>query len=772
MTKFRLISKLTTIRSFVLMLLIVAFGQMNTFAQSVGLVFGGGGVRGMSHIGVLKALEENGIPIDYISGTSAGAVVGALYSIGLSPAEIEKLVLSTEFLEWATGEINEDLDYYYNRNVPNASWVSLKFSLDSVIRTHIPTSVINSARTDFALMEGMSTAIARAKYNFDSLFVPYRCVAADIITKKPITFKNGDLPLAVRASMAYPFYFTPVSYNNMILFDGGIYNNFPADVMLKEFNPDVIIGVNAGSYPDIPYEENVWSMFKTMVVQSTNYAVPRDRDILLNPGVDHISVFDFSKLKAAIDSGYAATIRKMDAIKSSVAYRRDSSEISKRRASFRANLGQITIDKINATGVSAHQEQYVRNILNRSNECLDLDKIKTPYFQLLTDKNIRSMFPRLTYNDTTGYYDMDLLIKKETDLKVDFGGNISSSPINQAYMGVQYNLWGKNSLNINGNIYFGKLYNSAALRFRYDIPGRFSYYIEPVAIINRFDYYKSSSAFLEDIKPAYLIQTDRFYGANLGIPARNKGKVFLSVGAFNLINKYYQTRDFSNEDLADKTTFEGWTGSLNFERSTLDKKMYARNGTAFTITGRLVTGKEKTLPGTTGIFNDTISTNHDWLQLRMIYDNYFKSIGSFTFGFYTDMYLSNQSFFSNYTASILTTQGFQPIAQSQTIFLDNYRAHNYIGMGIRTAASIISNVELRLEGYLYQPFQEILQTNGYKAKYREAFESRYGIASLASVYHSPVGPISVSVNYYEKRDKPFSVLFHFGYIIFNRRALD
>src|SRR5688572_15127154 len=89
--------------------------------QKTGLVLSGGGVRGMAHIGVLKALEENGIPIDYITGTSAGAVVGSLYSIGLSPKQIETLVLSGEFREWATGQINEDLDYFYNKREETAS---------------------------------------------------------------------------------------------------------------------------------------------------------------------------------------------------------------------------------------------------------------------------------------------------------------------------------------------------------------------------------------------------------------------------------------------------------------------------------------------------------------------------------------------------------------------------------------------------------------------------------------------------------------------------
>ncbi len=740
--------------------------------QKTGLVLSGGGVRGMAHIGVLKALEENGIPIDYITGTSAGAVVGSLYSIGLSPKQIEELVLSGEFREWATGQINEDLDYFYNRREETASWVSLKFSIDSTLKTHLPSSVVSSARSDFALMEDMSAAIASAGYNFDSLFVPFRCLAADIKSKKQIIFRDGDLPLAVRASMAYPFYFSPVAVDSMILFDGGIYNNFPVDIMQQDFKPEIIIGVNAGSYPDIPYEENLFSMFKTMLVQTTTYAVPGENDILINPVVNNIGLFDFGDMQDAIDSGYVATMRQMEVIKFRIGMRVNPDSLEAHRLEFRSGFHEIVIDKIHATGINSKQEEYVRRILNQTNECLGISQIKPAYFKLLTDHNIKSMFPRLKFNNNTGYYDLDLLIKKENDLRVDFGGNISSSPINQAYVGADYNIWGRHSLNINGNIYFGKLYNSLALRLRYDIPGVFSYYIEPIAIGNRFDYFKSSSAFLEDVKPAYLVQADRLYGANFGFPARNKGKVFFNGGSVKLNNQYYQTRSFSSEDIADRTEFTGWTGSVNFERNTLNRKMYASKGTYLTVSGRYVTGKEETIPGTTGFIQDTIENHHEWLQLRVIYDNNFKSVRAFTFGFYTDMYFSSQPFFANYTASILSAQGFQPIPQSKTIFLDNYRAHNYIGMGLKSLVRIRSNFEARLEGYLFQPFQEILQRSDMTAKYGNAFENISGIATLAGIYHSPVGPISVSVNYYEERDTQFTVLFHFGYIIFNRRALE
>ncbi|MFM7903260.1 MAG: patatin-like phospholipase family protein, partial [Bacteroidota bacterium] len=191
---------------------IVFFGLLvvhsTSMSQKTGLVLSGGGVRGMAHIGVLKALEENNIKIDCITGTSAGAIIGAYYAAGLSPVEIERIVLSDQFRDWVTGKIGEDLDYYFNKQEPDASWITVKFSLDSTLKARLPISVVKSARTDFMLMETMSQAIARANYDFDSLFIPFRCVASDIKSRAPKVFSKGDLPLAVRASMAYPLYFT------------------------------------------------------------------------------------------------------------------------------------------------------------------------------------------------------------------------------------------------------------------------------------------------------------------------------------------------------------------------------------------------------------------------------------------------------------------------------------------------------------------------------------------------------------------------------------
>lgn len=203
-------------------------------AQKVGLVLSGGGASGLAHIGVLKALEENHIPIDYITGTSMGAMIGSMYAMGFSPAQIETLVKSESFRNWSEGIIDQKYVYYFKRDDSNASWVTFKIS-DSSLTSIIPTNVISPIAMDIGSMELAGGPAAAANYTFDSLFIPFRCVAADIELKQPVIFREGDLAEAVRASMSYPFYIKPITVNGKLLYDGGLYNNFPSNIMYEDF---------------------------------------------------------------------------------------------------------------------------------------------------------------------------------------------------------------------------------------------------------------------------------------------------------------------------------------------------------------------------------------------------------------------------------------------------------------------------------------------------------------------------------------------------------
>jgi NTE family protein len=217
----------------------------SALAQKVALVLSGGGAKGLAHVGVLKLLEENEIPIDYIVGTSMGGVIGGFYAAGYSAHEIEQLVLSDNFQEWVNGELGENYRFYYSKSEEHSGVLNLKLGVDSTLT--INTNLASDNAINFALAGLLAQASQRSNYNFDSLLVPFRAVAADIFTQQVMVLTKGSLFEAIRATLSVPFFFRPLKLDNKYLFEGGIYDNFPVSVARAEFNPVVFIVVNVSS---------------------------------------------------------------------------------------------------------------------------------------------------------------------------------------------------------------------------------------------------------------------------------------------------------------------------------------------------------------------------------------------------------------------------------------------------------------------------------------------------------------------------------------------
>jgi len=748
------------------------FAVSFTHGQSVGLVLSGGGVRGLAHLGVIRALEEEGIPIDYIAGTSSGALVGSLYAIGLTPEQIEGMLTDPNTVNWVSGKYDEENAYYYLKNPDNASWVSLRFRLDSILRTQLPSNVVNPLEIDFELMQRMAAPIAAAGYDFDSLLIPFRCVAANITTKSMVVFSEGDLARATRSSMAFPFYFSPVLIGDNILVDGGIYNNFPADILLKEFNPDILIGVNTAGPPEIPAENNFLSQLKTMITQPTEYRLPRTSDLMIEPDIDGLGTFDFESAQTAIDSGYTMAKRMIPLLRQRITRQSDREDLAIKRRRLLEKSSGVTIDQIRVRGVNPDQAGYIRSVLNPANRCLTVEQLRKNWFRLVSDNNFSYLFPTLALNPHNGDYDLYVEAKKKMGLAVDFGGVISSKPVNTGFISLQQNFLGHQSLRISGNLYFGKLYNSAQVSMRLDVPGRLPFFIEPAATLNQFDYFKSSTAFTADVKPSFLVQNDRSYGLGLGIPVRNKGKVTGGIQSFRNRDRYYLTRSFSVNDTADVTTLTGYNLQMVFERNTLNRKMYADQGNFFEIKSRYFYASETALPGSTSAIQDTILRKHSWFQVRLRYDLYFKTSSWYTAGMLLEMNLSSMPFLSNYISTKSVAPAFSPIPEMQTIFQEQYRAINFTGLGIRNIFRLNEDFSIRLEGYMFQPFQEILRRASSKPYHGEAFNSRYLAGMLNVLYASPIGPVSAALNYIGGREEPLSLMIHIGYFLFNKRALD
>lgn len=205
----------------------------------VGLVLSGGGAKGVAHIGVLKVLEEAEIPIDFISGTSMGAIIGGLYSIGYTAEKLDSMVRTQDWMFLLTDQIARPYSSFNTKYEKKHFLVNVSLGADKKISA--PSGIIKGQGI-LNKFTGLTTGYHQIE-SFDSLPIPFACVAGDLKSGKEIVIRKGNLPLAMRTSMAVPGVFEPVYRNDMVLVDGGIFNNFPVDVA-KEMGADITIGVD------------------------------------------------------------------------------------------------------------------------------------------------------------------------------------------------------------------------------------------------------------------------------------------------------------------------------------------------------------------------------------------------------------------------------------------------------------------------------------------------------------------------------------------------
>ena len=744
----------------------------STFGQRVGLVLSGGGATGFAHIGVIKALEENDIPIDFITGTSAGALVGGLYASGFSAAQIEQIVLSEQFTLMSNGEIEEAYKYYIERPDDDAELMSFKFAKDSIFQKSLPTNLLNPTYLDLELMHLLGTNPTSSKKSFDSLFIPFRCLASDIVTKSSVMFNEGDLNVAVRASMTYPFFISPIEIDGKLLFDGGLYNNFPAQEMYDEFDPDFIIGSNVSYNEAPPTDDNLMSQIKNMFSFHSLYSLPCEAGIVIEPELGDIGTFDFDRIKEAIDIGYKATLEKIDSIKMFVKLRVSASERNKQRQLYNSTKSYLHFNSVVVTGINAEQGDYIERKLikdKRDNE-INYEILKRRYLRLYQSEHILSIFPNMIEVDSNQI--LALAIRKEKPFKVSFGGHYSSRPVNTGFIGLSFSDFKVTPLTIHANSYFGKFYGSAKASIKFYLPTRSTSYIEPQFVMNRWDYFKSFSTFFEDVKPSFLVQNEKFWSLNYNFPIGNKTKICIDFT--NGVNEdaYYQSDNFTKLDTADNTTLLYYSPGFEFSINSLNRKQFASAGSQLLIKSRFVHAVENTRPGSTSINKEETNTIHNWASLSISYQTYFIQRGLYRLGILTEGHYSFQPFFQNYTASILSSNAFQPIPDSKTGFYNDFRANQYLAGGILNIFTIKDLVDLRVETYIFQPIQRITSSNG-NAEYGNYFEDRFGLASVSLIYHSIIGPLRATVNYFDSKTElnPLSFQISLGYVIFNRNGI-
>ena len=283
--------------------------------KKVGVVLSGGGAKGFAHIGVLKVLEEAGIPIDYIAGTSMGAVIGGLYAVGYSADMIDSLIQIQDWNRLMRDIVSREHIPVVQRINHNRHVVSLPYNLpfgDKSGGVTLPPGVF-TGQNIYNLF--LNTTIGfQGDINFDDLPIPFGCVAADVRTGEEVVMRNGDLAEAIRASMAIPGMFTPVEKDDLLLIDGGLVNNYPVD-LVRSMGADIVIGSifpiedevieqSKGSISEIT--QQIWN-FIGLEKRNSNV---ENTDILISPDIYPYGMLDFQRpgIDTIITRGVAAAM--------------------------------------------------------------------------------------------------------------------------------------------------------------------------------------------------------------------------------------------------------------------------------------------------------------------------------------------------------------------------------------------------------------------------------------------------------------------------------
>jgi len=390
----------------------------------VGLVLSGGGAKGVAHIGALKLIEELGIPIDYVVGTSIGSIIGGFYALGYSAGEMDSLVRAQNWDLLMKDQVDRRKVSYSFKEDADKYLLTLPFmnprNLDDQatgngtggkgLLRNMPGSFVEGQNLD-QLFTKVSVGY-QDNIDFNTLPIPFACVAVDLNTKEEVVWHSGSIVTAIRSSMSIPGYFAPVQVGERYLVDGGMLNNLPVDVV-KKMGADYVITIDLHQFkkekPDtqqtIP--EMVGTMLSIMNGEKYKSGV-ENSDIVIAPNCSQYGVlsFDETSVNALVDSGFVAAERVLPQLRSLAEHLKTYPEDTKKRPAKAIDLGRdsVRIDQIEITGTEGREMAW---LLSKTKIApgqyitgKDMDKAMEFFY---TTKAFTKVSYRVIGNEETGY---------------------------------------------------------------------------------------------------------------------------------------------------------------------------------------------------------------------------------------------------------------------------------------------------------------------------------------------------------------------------------
>lgn len=402
-------------KSFIIAIILLISINSTIFSQStikkepkVGLVLSGGGAKGFAHIGALKVIDSLGIRVDYVAGTSMGAIIGSLYASGYSGKELDSIFEGVNFDNIITDRLPRETKSNYEREVAERYAITLPFDN---FKVKLP-SALSKGQNTFNLLSKLLLDVCNDE-DFEHLPIPFFCIATDVETGNQVILNKGNLAQAVKASGAFPSLFEPVLINDQLLIDGGVVNNYPIDE-LKAKGMDIIIGVDVqdglanrtdlSSAPDILFQINNFRTINDMVKKS------KQTDIYIKPDITKFTVVSFDDGREIINNGEKAALANIDQLlqlKSKQVKPRVETENKKSPDSIKLNY-------IETHGLEKYTRSYVLGKLQlRPYTKVAYNKLTLGANNLVATNNFDSFFYELKEEPNNSYR----LITKVTETK-------------------------------------------------------------------------------------------------------------------------------------------------------------------------------------------------------------------------------------------------------------------------------------------------------------------------------------------------------------------
>ncbi|MDE7119232.1 MAG: patatin-like phospholipase family protein, partial [Muribaculaceae bacterium] len=351
-----------------------------------------------------------------------------LYSCGYTPEEMLALLGSRDFSYWSSGKIDPELTYYFLQKAATPAFANININLsrrDSTNRVPglMPSSLISPLPMNFGFMELFSAYTAQCGGNFDNLFVPFRCVTSDIARKRKIVCRSGQLSDAIRASMTFPCVFAPIQIDSTYVYDGGLYDNFPVDVMRSDFAPEIMIGFDVHSTEPESDPTNILNTIENMAIVAQDYSIPPDEGVYVHIDVSKFSLLDWGKARELYEIGYNRTMEMIDSIKERVTSRISGQTRQLRRDVFKSKSPYVRFDSVEVRGGTRAQDAYLSHLFKPNNtDTFGIDHARLANYRALSPGRLSNLMPQARFNRQTGLFTLDLDATFKSQFGVGAGG--------------------------------------------------------------------------------------------------------------------------------------------------------------------------------------------------------------------------------------------------------------------------------------------------------------------------------------------------------------